>query len=70
MEKWATNALKLKDVLQTNKEFHKSTTTVLVMDWVTSDTLGNAFKTSFCVAGDKPHTKHGYYGASLAAMIH
>ncbi|GFT01868.1 integrase catalytic domain-containing protein [Nephila pilipes] len=58
MEKWATNSLKLKDVIQTNKEYHKSTTTVLGIDWDTNDdTLGNAFKTSFCVAGDKPLTK-------------
>ncbi|GFU34433.1 hypothetical protein NPIL_626691 [Nephila pilipes] len=58
MEKWATNSLKLKDVIQTNKEFHKSTTAVLGIDWDTNDdTLGNAFKTSFCVAGGKPLTK-------------
>ncbi|GFS78851.1 integrase catalytic domain-containing protein [Nephila pilipes] len=58
MEKWATNSLKLKNVLQTNKEFHKSTTTVLGIDSNTNDdTLGNAFKTSFCVTGDKPLTK-------------
>ncbi|GFU26455.1 integrase catalytic domain-containing protein [Nephila pilipes] len=57
-EKWATNSLKLKDVIQTNKEFHKSTTAVLGIDWDTNDdTLGNAFKTSFCVAGGKPLTK-------------
>ncbi|GFT98827.1 uncharacterized protein NPIL_213451 [Nephila pilipes] len=55
MEKWATNSSKLKNVIQTNKEFHKSTTTVLGIDWDTNDdTLGNAFKTSFCVAGDIP----------------
>ncbi|GFS96917.1 amine oxidase [Nephila pilipes] len=58
MEKWATNSLKLKDVIQTNKEFHKSTTAVLGIDWDTNDdTLDNAFKTPFCVAGDKPLTK-------------
>ncbi|GFS65453.1 integrase catalytic domain-containing protein, partial [Nephila pilipes] len=58
MEKWATNSLKLKDVIQTNKEFRKSTTDVLGIDWDTNDdTLGNAFKTSFCVAGGKPLTK-------------
>ncbi|GFS51090.1 integrase catalytic domain-containing protein, partial [Nephila pilipes] len=58
MEKWATNSLKLKDVIQTNKEFHKSTTAVLGIDWDTNDdTLGNAFKKSFCVAGGKPLTK-------------
>ncbi|GFT39817.1 integrase catalytic domain-containing protein [Nephila pilipes] len=44
--------------VETNKEFHKSTTTVLGIDWDTNDnTLGNAFKTSFCVAGGKPLTK-------------
>ncbi|GFU46966.1 integrase catalytic domain-containing protein [Nephila pilipes] len=44
--------------IQTNKEFHKSTTAVLGIDWDTNDdTLGNAFKTYFCVAGDKPLTK-------------
>ncbi|GFT71201.1 integrase catalytic domain-containing protein [Nephila pilipes] len=58
MEKWATNSLKLKDVMQTNKEFHKSTTAVSGIDWDTNDdTLGNAFKTSFSVARDKPLTK-------------
>ncbi|GFU42112.1 integrase catalytic domain-containing protein [Nephila pilipes] len=58
MEKWATNSLKLNDVIQTNKEFHKSTTAILGIDWDTNDdTLGNAFKTSFCVAGGKPLTK-------------
>ncbi|GFU36193.1 suppression of tumorigenicity 5 protein [Nephila pilipes] len=58
MEKWATNSLKLKDVIQTNKEFQKSTTFVLGIDWDTNDdTLGYAFKTSFCVAGDKPLLK-------------
>ncbi|XP_035214901.1 uncharacterized protein LOC118188555 [Stegodyphus dumicola] len=59
MEKWATNSLKLKDVLQTHKESHKTETTVLGIGWNTnSDTLKNAFKTSLlCVSTDKPLTK-------------
>ncbi|XP_035234195.1 uncharacterized protein LOC118206027 [Stegodyphus dumicola] len=40
MEKWATNSLKLKDVLQTHEESHKTETTVLGIGWNTnSDTL-------------------------------
>ncbi|GFT88095.1 integrase catalytic domain-containing protein [Nephila pilipes] len=39
-------------------KFHKSTTAVLGIDWDTNDdTLGNAFKTSFCFSGGKPLTK-------------
>ncbi|XP_035204600.1 uncharacterized protein LOC118179537 [Stegodyphus dumicola] len=58
MEKWATNSLKLKDVLQTHEESHKTETTVLDIGWNTiSDTLKHAFKTSHCVFTDKPLTK-------------
>ena len=58
MEKWATNSLKLKDVLRTHEVPCRTEAAVLGIDWnTTDDTLGNGFKTSFCISRDKPLTK-------------
>ncbi|GFT76754.1 integrase catalytic domain-containing protein [Nephila pilipes] len=54
MEKWATNSLKLKDVIQKNKEFHKSIATVLGIDWNTNDdTLGKILFQGIWILGIK-----------------
>ncbi|KAF8795549.1 hypothetical protein HNY73_000039 [Argiope bruennichi] len=70
MDKWTTNSLKLKDVLQTHEKHYRTDTIILGIDWNTfDDSLGNGFKTSFCIYRDKPLTKRWLLPVLLASMI-
>ncbi|KAF8794864.1 hypothetical protein HNY73_002786 [Argiope bruennichi] len=58
MDKWDTNTLKLKHSLRTHEKPHRTDTTILDIDWNTINyTLGNGFKTSFCISRYKPLAK-------------